>query len=122
MRRTMSKEEFLAIFSRQQQSGLSIRDFCENEGYPTSNFNYWKSKYGLTRSSIPTTSSAEFAPVSFRSGFSASSKGASGDGCNDGAITIEFPSGVKIHFRGASGSGTAMQVITQLCHSHALPE
>lgn len=27
----MSKDDFLAILARQQQSGLSIKDFCENE-------------------------------------------------------------------------------------------
>lgn len=27
----MSKEEFLEILSRQQQSGLTIKDFCVNE-------------------------------------------------------------------------------------------
>jgi putative transposase len=31
MRRIMSKEDFLAILARQQQSGLTIKDFCENE-------------------------------------------------------------------------------------------
>ena len=29
----MSKEEFLEILSRQQQSGLTIKDFCVNEAY-----------------------------------------------------------------------------------------
>lgn len=124
MRRIMSKEDFLAILSRQQQSGLSIKDFCENEAYPASCFHYWKSKYGLNRphGSGSHPSPTEFAPVSFRSASSALSKGLPGEGCNDGAITIEFPNGMKIHFRGTSESGTALQVITQLCHHHVLPE
>lgn len=121
MRRIMSKEDFLAILSRQQQSGLTIKDFCENESYSVSCFHYWKSKYGLNRpyGSGSPSSPTEFAPVSFRA---ASSPALSATGSADGAITIEFPNGVKIHFRGSSESGTALQVITQLCHRHVLPE
>lgn len=33
---TMSKEEFLEILSRQQLSGLTIKDFCVNEAYTPS--------------------------------------------------------------------------------------
>lgn len=122
MRRIMSKDDFLAILSRQQQSGLTIKDFCENESYSVSCFHYWKSKYGLNRPyGSSGSSSTEFAPVRFRPASSPSSKGLPGNP-TDGAITIEFPNGVKIHFRGNSESGTAMQVITQLCHSHVLPE
>ena len=29
----MSKEKFLKILSRQQRSGLTIKDFCVNEAY-----------------------------------------------------------------------------------------
>jgi putative transposase len=112
----MSKEDFLTILNRQQASGLSIKDFCENESYPVSSFCYWKSKYGLTCSSGPKASVGKFAPVSFRP------KRILDEGYHEGTITIEFPSGVKIHFRDTSESGTAMQVITQLCHRHVLPE
>lgn len=124
MRRTMSKEDFMVILDRQQESGLSIKDFCANEAYPASCFHYWKSKYGLSRAygSGSHSSCAEFAPVSLRSSSSALSKGLPGKGSNDEAIIIEFPNGVKIHFRGTAESGTALQVITQLCHSHVLSE
>lgn len=33
MKRIMSKEEFLSVYERQQASGLTIKDFCENEAY-----------------------------------------------------------------------------------------
>jgi len=49
MKQIMSKEEFLAVYERQQSSGLSIRDFCENEAYSVSCFNYGKKKFGLSR-------------------------------------------------------------------------
>lgn len=44
----MSREKFISILFRQQQSGLSIADFCENEGYSRSRFYLWKQKYGIT--------------------------------------------------------------------------
>lgn len=122
--RRMSKDDFLAILGRQQQSGLTIKDFCENEGYSVSCFHYWKSKYGLNRpygSGSPSSATA-FAPVSLRSSSSSLSKGLPEDSPLQGAITIEFPNGMKIHFRGTSESSTALQVITQLCHRHVLPE
>ena len=34
----MSREKFISVLFRQQQSGLSIADFCENEGYSRSRF------------------------------------------------------------------------------------
>ena len=34
----MSKEEFIEILSRQQRSGLTIKDFCINEAYTESSF------------------------------------------------------------------------------------
>jgi len=45
----ISKEKFMVILKRQQESGLSVKDFCENQSYTASSFNYWKSKFGLTR-------------------------------------------------------------------------
>ncbi|WP_422850640.1 IS66 family insertion sequence element accessory protein TnpA [Bacteroides stercoris] len=50
MKRIMSKEKFLALYKRQQSSGLIIKDFCDNESYPVSCFHYWKKKYGLSHS------------------------------------------------------------------------
>lgn len=89
----MSKENFLMILFRQQQSGLSIKDFCENKAYPTSCFHYWKSKYDLSRpyGSGSTSPATEFAPIRVRPAFPASSPGLSGETCNDMTITIEFP-------------------------------
>ena len=49
MKRIMSKEEFLSVYERQQASGLTIKDFCENEAYSSSCFHCWKKKFGLSR-------------------------------------------------------------------------
>ena len=44
MKRIMSKEEFLSVYERQQASGLTIKDFCENEAYSSSCFHCKHSK------------------------------------------------------------------------------
>lgn len=44
----MSREKFISVLFCQQQSGLSIADFCENEGYSRSRFYLRKQKYGIT--------------------------------------------------------------------------
>lgn len=67
--RKMSKEEFLEILSRQQRSGLTIKDFCVNEAYTESSFYYWKGKFGLSRPYHgERSSSGEFAPINLTSG------------------------------------------------------
>ncbi|MGL4412224.1 MAG: IS66 family insertion sequence element accessory protein TnpA [Bacteroidales bacterium] len=113
MRHKMNKEEFLSILDRQRQSGLSIKDFCENEAYPASCFYYWKSKYALSSKVKVDNPVDDFAPVRFSSP-PAYSESNLNDSLRDESITIEFPTGMKIHFRGSTHSTTALQVITQI--------
>jgi hypothetical protein len=40
----LSETKFLAIYQRQQESGLSVREFCMNEGMSYSTFYYWYKK------------------------------------------------------------------------------
>lgn len=89
----MSKEEFLEILSRQQRSGLTIKDFCVNEAYTESSFYYWKGKFGLSRPyHAERSSSGEFAPVNLTSP-STSTSTPSYDRVAMGSekIRIEFP-------------------------------
>ena len=96
----MSKEEFIEILSRQQRSGLTIKDFCINEAYTESSFYYWKGKFGLSRRyhmDRHSSSLEEFAPVSL------TSSPASHSACDSGAIQtgeirIEFPGGIIAQF------------------------
>ena len=89
----MSKEEFLSVYERQQASGLTIKDFCENEAYSSSGFHYWKKKFGLSRThtnhpdKLPDDT---FIPLDLcRRGNLPSGTG--------GDVTIELPSGIRIH-------------------------
>ena len=58
---------------------------------------------------------------------SLTSSPASHSACDSGAIQtgeirIEFPGGIIAHFSGMAESQAAMQLLTQLCNRHVLPE
>ncbi|WP_234120479.1 IS66 family insertion sequence element accessory protein TnpB [Bacteroides thetaiotaomicron] len=92
----MSKADFLEILSRQQRSGLTIKDFCVNEAYTESSFYYWKGKFGLSRPyHAESSSSEEFAPVNLTS---PSTTTPSYDRVAMGSreIRIEFPGGIVV--------------------------
>ena len=108
MKRSMSKEEFLALYQRQQSSGLTIKDFCDNESYPASCFHYWKKKYGLSH---PYTKHTD---INHTPAIPTSSRG-------DRCVTIELPSGIKIHLNILSNPEIIYGLISKLC-SHVLPE
>lgn len=120
----MSKEEFLEILSRQERSGLTIKDFCTNEAYTESSFYYWKRKFGLSRpyrSGDELSSGEAFGPVSFTCPASPH-LGGDGQVVNAGEIRIEFPGGIVASFSGIAESHAAMQLLTQICSRHVLPE
>lgn len=120
----MSKEEFMEILSRQQRSGLTIKDFCLNEAYTESSFYYWKGKFGLSRPyHIDRHSSSldEFASVSLTSS-SVSHPACDRAVTRSGEIRIEFPGGIIAHFSGLAESQAAIQLLTQICSRHVLPE
>lgn len=118
-----SKEEFKAILDRQQQSGLSIRDFCSNEAYTVSSFHYWKSKFGFARPyrshSREELGSAVIAPVSLKSGHRGCLQSSSSQGVNTGDISIRFPGGVEVSFSGQQ-TEIALQMLNQLYSAYVL--
>jgi len=121
----ISKEEFSLILERQQQSGLSIKDFCSNESYTISSFHYWKSKFGFSRAynnHHREPSSNKLAPVSINlpaknpiqpSAFQSSSKG---------EIKIKFPGGIQVSFTGSTQTEIAIHLLNQICSAHVLSE
>lgn len=117
MKRIMSKEEFLAVYERQQFSGLTIRDFCENEAYSASCFHYWKKKFSLSRdytSNLNKVLDNTFIPQNQHH----SSNHPSGPTAD---MTIEFPSGIKIHPDSHGNPELLLGLIHKLC-DHVLPE
>lgn len=92
MKRIMSKEEFQAVYERQQASGLTIRDFYENEAYSSSCFHYWKKKFGLSHaytSHLDKIPDDTFIPLNLRHNSHLPS-------ATSGDVTIELPFGIRI--------------------------
>ena len=113
-----SKEEFKAILNRQQQSGLSIRDFCSNEAYTVSSFHYWKSKFGFARpyrtQSREESAPEGLAPVSLKPTLPGCVSSPQSQDVNSGEITIRFPGGVEVSFSGQRQTEIALQMLNQL--------
>lgn len=120
----MNKEDFIEILSRQQRSGLTIKDFCVNEAYTESSFYYWKGKFGLSRpyhTDRRSSSIEEFAPVNLSSSSTFTPSYDRSD-MGSGEIRIEFPGGIIARFSGMAGSHAAIQLLTQICGHHVLPK
>ena len=117
MKRIMSKEKFLSVYERQQASGLTIRGFCENEAYSSSCFHYWKKKFGLSRTytrhpgKLPDDT---FIPLDLHVRGNLPS-GTSGD------VTIDLPSGIRIHLDSHGNPELTFGLIYKLC-GHVLSE
>ena len=103
----MSREKFISVLFRQQQSGLSIADFCENEGYSRSRFYLWKQKYGITERELLAEASRlgvkdSFVPI---------------------VINGDTPSpGLKLKFKGSSGCEAALNLISKIYNANVLPK
>jgi transposase-like protein len=40
----LNEPKFLELYQRQRESGLTVREFCSNEGIAESTFYYWRKK------------------------------------------------------------------------------
>lgn len=122
----ISKEEFIRILERQQESGLSIKDFCENESYTRSSFYYWKSKFGVSRpynNHLKEAPSGELTPISIHlPEKNQPAPRPAGRNSRGGEITIKFPGGIHASFKGGAQSGMAMNLLNQILSGHVLPE
>ena len=97
----ISKEEFMVILKRQQESGLSVKDFCENQSYTASSFYYWKSKFGLTRpynNHSRETALEKLAPISFNLSKNKPALKTVPSVNIKGEIKIKLPGGIYVRF------------------------
>ena len=120
----ISKEEFTKILERQQKSGLSIKDFCENESYTRSSFYYWKSKYGLGRSynnHAGNSAFMELAPISVNPPAKRPPSSHAAKKAHGGEITVNLPGGVRVSFKGCAQCEMAMGLLDQIFSCHVLP-
>ena len=121
----MTKAAFHSILERQRKSGLTIVAFCRNEAYPTATFYYWKKRFCSSGSTCSPANdhSEDFAPVRFPAPQKPRTTSSAGDLSKEmNEIMIEFPTGIKIHFRGACELEAAMRLITQMYSGHVLSE
>lgn len=47
----LTKSKFQELYGRQQESGLTVKEFCLNEGIAPATFYYWKKKQKTSNSS-----------------------------------------------------------------------
>lgn len=119
------KEEFSRILQRQQQSGLSIKDFCSNETYTVSSFHYWKSKFGFTQPynnpsgehSVP-----KLAPININLPAKKPEQPHLRQDVSKGEIRIKFPGGIQVSFIGSTQLEVAAHLLHQICSAHVLSE
>ncbi len=117
MKRIMSKKEFLSVYEKQQVSTLTIRDFCETEAYLLFCSHYRKKKFGLscTYTSHPDELPDDtFIPLALRRS-RYFPLGTSSD------VTIDFPSGIRIHLDSSGNLELTFGLIYKLC-GHVLSE
>ena len=121
----ISKEEFSQILQRQQQSGLSIKDFCSNETYTVSSFHYWKSKFGFTQpyNNHPWEDSPQkLAPININLPAKKSEQPPLRQDTSKGEIRIKFPGGIQVSFIGSAQSEVAAHLLNQICSAYVLSE
>ena len=98
----VSESKFLEFYHRQQESGLTVRGFCSNEGFPESTFYYWRKKLRKKRGP------QNFIPLVVKSSRSLSSQSYAksftpvqdtGE-MNDGALLeVVYPNGTKLRIK-----------------------
>lgn len=136
----MTREKFLSLLLRQQQSGLSVIDFCENEGYSRTRFYFWKQQYNITEQELsdeaarmgvpdglapiqlnagsPQSYFSEYAPQ----GPSVFPQPLSFKRKDDSEIFLELPNGLKLNFKGQAGCRAALNLILKIYNANVLPQ
>lgn len=97
----LDHSSFSELYLRYQDSGLTVRNFCHNEGIHETTFYYWTRK----RKQRQQHSSGDFIPLVIEntSALPALSEGASGGSPDRQVITaceITLPTGARIKFKG----------------------
>ena len=126
----MSREKFISVLFRQQQSGLSIADFCENEGYSRSRFYLWKQKYasrlGVKDSFVPIVINGDTPSpgISHETPLPSPQPSVPSPlkGKDSSEISLELPNGLKLKFKGSSGCEAALNLISKIYNANVLPK
>ncbi len=97
----LSETKFLELYGRHQESGLTVRDFCSNEGIAASTFYYWHKKVKnkkIARDFIPLVVNPP-QPV-HREGYIKNQHPVHESlSANDAMLELEYPNGTKLRIR-----------------------
>ena len=106
----MNKDQFLALLSQQQSSGLTTNQFCQEHSISVSTFDYWKRKLNLTKPRVAKPSStSELIPMQIQHCVPSSTR--------VGGMVIQLPNGVQLEFA-RSDDKIALQTLTSLCNRY----
>ena len=98
----MKESKFLEVYRRQRESGLSVKEFCSNEGIAESTYYYWykKTKHKRARQEfIPLVvkPSQQVPAQNYRdSPGSVHKSGTPGDGM---LLEVEYPNGTRLRIK-----------------------
>lgn len=111
----MNEQKFQALYQRQQESGLTIIEFCTNEGLAPATFHYWKKKLGA-KNRLP-----GFIPVVINSPAGESQNGLqqigslpaiSAQAQEGAAVEVEFPNKTIVRIK----NGIDLNLLKALIH------
>jgi hypothetical protein len=97
----LSETKFLELYGRHQESGLTVQDFCSNEGIAASTFYYWKKKVKKTntvRDFIPLIVNPS--PPAPLEGYAKNHHPVhESTSTNDAMLELEYPNGTRLRIR-----------------------
>ena len=97
----LSETKFQELYQQHQESGLTVRDFCSNEGIAPSTFYYWHKKIkknNTIRDFIPllVDSPQLVTPQSY---VKSHTPVPGGGNIEDALLELVYPNGTKLRFR-----------------------
>ena len=119
----MVRNQFIQINNRRLMNGLTIKEFCEQEGYSLNSFNYWLKKYRLSKSynkkELPEGTFSEIKLSDSKP--DAANNPLPSPHIDNEEISLDFPNGFHIRFSGKSNSATAMDLVAKILSANVLP-
>lgn len=101
----LDRKHFEEIYSRFQESGLTVKDFCSNEGLTLSTFYYWQKRIRPSGHALVRNG---FLPLSIDSPGNTPS-------CLSGVenqLEITYPTGTTLRFRGCISVNEILTLLT----------
>ena len=98
----LNESKFHELQSRQQESGLSVKDFCSNECIAESTFYYWRKKFQqgvLSKGFIPLVVKQQTALSRSLTKDQRPGQNGQGQTENDFSLEVVYPNGTKLRVK-----------------------